>query len=118
MQRGQFSLSVKGAFQRLGNPVVSVSKIKYIKTKLTNNLRAEERSYWQLLTIAQFRFEIKNIHCFSQIDYTVTRKFKNKYRVDTVRAFGAFTGLHILSPKEGDQVYVTTGKEVMEIEGI
>jgi hypothetical protein len=33
-------------------------------------------------------------------------------------AFGAFTGLHILSPKEGDQVYVTTGKEVMEIEGI
>ena len=33
-------------------------------------------------------------------------------------AFGAFTGLHILSPKIGDQVYVTTGKEVMEIEGI
>ena len=33
-------------------------------------------------------------------------------------AFGAFTGLYILSPKTGDQVYVTTGKEVMEIEGI
>ena len=33
-------------------------------------------------------------------------------------AFGAFTGLYILSPKMGDQVYVTTGKEVMEIEGI
>ena len=33
-------------------------------------------------------------------------------------AFGAFTGLHLLSPKEGDHVYVTTGKEVMEIEGI
>lgn len=33
-------------------------------------------------------------------------------------AFGAFTGLHLLSPKTGDQVYVTTGKEVMEIEGI
>ena len=31
-------------------------------------------------------------------------------------AFGAFTGLHILTPKEGDQVYVTTGKEVMEIQ--
>ena len=31
-------------------------------------------------------------------------------------AFGAFTGLHILSPKEGDRVYVTTGKEVMEIQ--
>ena len=30
-------------------------------------------------------------------------------------AFGAFTGLHILTPKEGDQVYVTSGKEVMEI---
>jgi putative transposase len=49
-------------------------------------LRAEERSYWQLLTIVHFRFEIKNIHCFTQIDYTVTRKFKNKYRIDTVRA--------------------------------
>ena len=33
-------------------------------------------------------------------------------------AFGAFTGLHILSPKEGYHVYVTTGKEVVEIEGI
>ena len=33
-------------------------------------------------------------------------------------AFGAFTGLHILSPKEGDHIYVTTGKEVVEIEGI
>ena len=33
-------------------------------------------------------------------------------------AFGAFTGLHLLSPKSGDHVYVTTGKEVMEIEGI
>ncbi len=30
-------------------------------------------------------------------------------------AFGAFTGLHILSPKEEDRVFVTTGKEVMEI---
>jgi DNA ligase-associated metallophosphoesterase len=30
-------------------------------------------------------------------------------------AFGAFTGLHILSPKKGDQVFVTTGKEVVEI---
>ena len=30
-------------------------------------------------------------------------------------AFGAFTGLHILSPKVGDKVYVTTGKEVIEI---
>ena len=33
-------------------------------------------------------------------------------------AFGAFTGLHLLSPKAGDNVYVTTGKEVVEIEGI
>ena len=33
-------------------------------------------------------------------------------------AFGAFTGLHILSPKEGYHVYATTGKEVVEIEGI
>lgn len=33
-------------------------------------------------------------------------------------AFGAFTGLHLLSPKAGDHVYVTTGKEVVEIEGI
>ena len=33
-------------------------------------------------------------------------------------AFGAFTGLHILSPKVEDKVYVTTGKEVIEIEGI
>jgi DNA ligase-associated metallophosphoesterase len=32
-------------------------------------------------------------------------------------AFGAFTGLHILTPKEGDQVFVSTGKEVIEIEG-
>ena len=31
-------------------------------------------------------------------------------------AFGAFTGLHILRPKEDDRVYVTSGKEVMEIE--
>lgn len=30
-------------------------------------------------------------------------------------AFGAFTGLHILTPKEGDRIYITTGKEVMEI---
>ena len=30
-------------------------------------------------------------------------------------AFGAFTGLHILKPKLEDHVYVTTGKEVMEI---
>ena len=30
-------------------------------------------------------------------------------------AFGAFTGLHILIPKKEDNVYVTTGKEVMEI---
>ncbi|MEL0301377.1 MAG: ligase-associated DNA damage response endonuclease PdeM [Flavobacteriaceae bacterium] len=33
-------------------------------------------------------------------------------------AFGAFTGLHILTPKAGDYVYITTGKEVVEIEGI
>lgn len=32
-------------------------------------------------------------------------------------AFGAFTGLHLLSPKAEHQVYVTTGKEVMEIKG-
>jgi len=31
-------------------------------------------------------------------------------------SFGAFTGLHILTPKEGDCVYVTSGKEVMEID--
>ena len=31
-------------------------------------------------------------------------------------AFGAFTGLHILTPKEGDCVYITSGKEVMEID--
>ena len=31
-------------------------------------------------------------------------------------AFGAFTGLHILHPKEEDLIYVTTGKEVIEIE--
>ena len=31
-------------------------------------------------------------------------------------AFGAFTGLHILTPKEGDRIYVTSGKEVIEIE--
>ena len=30
-------------------------------------------------------------------------------------AFGAFTGLHILKPKLEDHIYVTTGKEVMEI---
>ena len=30
-------------------------------------------------------------------------------------SFGAFTGLHILNPKEGHQVYVTTGKEVTKI---
>ena len=30
-------------------------------------------------------------------------------------AFGAFTGLHILTPKQGDRIYVTSGKEVMEI---
>ena len=33
-------------------------------------------------------------------------------------AYGGFTGLHLLSPKMGDQVYVTTGKEVLKIEGI
>ena len=33
-------------------------------------------------------------------------------------AFGAFTGLHILSPTAKDKVYVTTGKEVVKIEGI
>ena len=32
-------------------------------------------------------------------------------------AFGAFTGLHLLTPKQGDQVFVSTGKEVIEIEG-
>jgi len=31
-------------------------------------------------------------------------------------AFGAFTGLHILHPKEGDRIYVTSGKEVVEID--
>jgi DNA ligase-associated metallophosphoesterase len=31
-------------------------------------------------------------------------------------AFGAFTGLHLLKPKAADKVYVSTGKEVMEIE--
>ena len=31
-------------------------------------------------------------------------------------AFGAFTGLHILTPKEGDCVYITSGKEVIEID--
>lgn len=30
-------------------------------------------------------------------------------------AFGAFTGLHILTPREGDRIYVTSGKEVIEI---
>ena len=29
-------------------------------------------------------------------------------------AFGAFTGLHLLQAKEGDRVFVTTGKEVVE----
>lgn len=29
-------------------------------------------------------------------------------------AFGVFTGLYILSPKEGDSVYVSSGKEVVE----
>ena len=33
-------------------------------------------------------------------------------------AFGAFTGLHILTPKAEDYIYITTGKEVVEIEGI
>ena len=33
-------------------------------------------------------------------------------------AFGAFTGLHILTPKAEDYVFITTGKEVVEIEGI
>ena len=33
-------------------------------------------------------------------------------------AFGAFTGLHILTPKEGDSVYITSGKEVIEIDNI
>ncbi len=32
-------------------------------------------------------------------------------------AFGAFTGLHVLIPKKGNQVYVTSGKEVMKIKG-
>lgn len=31
-------------------------------------------------------------------------------------AFGAFTGLHLLKPKTTDKVYVSTGKEVIEIE--
>lgn len=31
-------------------------------------------------------------------------------------AFGAFTGLHIIVPKEGDTVFVTTGKEVVKFE--
>jgi len=31
MALGQLSVSVMGAFQRLGNPVVSVSKIIYMK---------------------------------------------------------------------------------------
>ena len=31
-------------------------------------------------------------------------------------AFGAFTGLHLLKASVGDRIYVTTGKEVMEIE--
>lgn len=30
-------------------------------------------------------------------------------------AFGAFTGLYILKPKAEDSIYVTTGKEVIEI---
>ena len=30
-------------------------------------------------------------------------------------AFGAFTGLHILIHKKEDKIYVTTGKEVIEI---
>ena len=30
-------------------------------------------------------------------------------------AFGAFTGLHTLIPKKEDKIYVTTGKEVIEI---
>ena len=30
-------------------------------------------------------------------------------------AFGAFTGLHLLQAKEGDRVFVTTGKEVVEV---
>lgn len=30
-------------------------------------------------------------------------------------AFGAFTGLHLLKPKATDKVYVSTGKEVIEI---
>ena len=32
-------------------------------------------------------------------------------------AFGAFTGLHLLTPNEQHQVYVITGKEVMKIKG-
>jgi hypothetical protein len=32
MQRGQLSVSVIGASQRFGNPVVSVSNIKYISS--------------------------------------------------------------------------------------
>ena len=33
-------------------------------------------------------------------------------------AFGAFTGLHLIAPKEGDRVYVTSGKEVLELNSI
>jgi DNA ligase-associated metallophosphoesterase len=30
-------------------------------------------------------------------------------------AFGAFTGLHLVKPKVEERIYVTTGKEVMEV---
>ena len=30
-------------------------------------------------------------------------------------AFGAFTGVHIVKPKAEDRIYITTGKEVLEI---
>ena len=30
-------------------------------------------------------------------------------------AFGAFTGIHVLTPKEGDRVFVCTKKEVVPI---
>ena len=40
--------------------------------------------------------------------------FKSKDQL-ILPAFGGFTGLHILSPTKGVKVYITTGKEVMEM---
>ena len=40
--------------------------------------------------------------------------FNSTYQM-ILPAFGAFTGLHILIPKKEDKIYVTTGKEVIEI---